>query len=643
MARGFDKLNVKSAVKSRNKFDLSRTHLTTMDFGQIVPLFCEETVPGDKFDVNATYFSRMAPLVKPTYGKFYFKTMEVFVPYYQICDGIDAWMAGRKNWEGSMTVSRWIKQRDLLAYLVMSAVSTEVSSTDVAAGSWYDFQYKNASGTVKYQKFTEKGRFYIKVLNSLGYVVPDNGSLQTSSGWYNGLGDSNLSALPLLAFAKGYNDWMSQSQRFNSSSLTKFLKDVKHNVTSTYDSNTAYNATNSMVTAYGISLIMSRLELCYENDYFTSAWQYPNAPISNEVYDPTMSGLAGISVPGFDNDEDNVLTTDNYDQYYRASDLSIAGPEEDDGSGEEDDGTGGLVASGAAGTLKISQRALDWLKSFDDWVRRNNYSGSRAVQQVYSRFGIKTEDYKSNYANLIDKNTIPVQVGDVTALAQDYVSDGSSSNIELGDYAGKGILSGNGSFSFDAKDYGMLFVFGWYTVDPMNVYGFDKAVLRNVPLDYYTPEFDGVGADPIPVGEVFVNPRETSTYNSDYTFGFTERYNSYRYGKDKITGDFRKMTLASTSNYATTGTEMNVWHTGRMLTDLRKSGNLVAQNPDFSVLKPTNSEYDRIFSITDGSVDHFYVTAQFRVSAVRPMLSLNQVPRLGEGDTVLPKNGNEIN
>ena len=42
--KGFDVLKVKSAVKTHNKFDLSRTHLTTAEFGQIIPLFVEETV-----------------------------------------------------------------------------------------------------------------------------------------------------------------------------------------------------------------------------------------------------------------------------------------------------------------------------------------------------------------------------------------------------------------------------------------------------------------------------------------------------------------------------------------------------------------------------------------------------------------------
>ena len=116
--KGFDVLKVKSAVKTHNKFDLSKTHLTTMDFGQIVPLFVEETVPGDKFTINSEYFSRMAPLVKPTYGKFSFKTVSAFVPYYMIAEDSDAWMAGKTTWEGTTPLQRSFTVKSLADFVI---------------------------------------------------------------------------------------------------------------------------------------------------------------------------------------------------------------------------------------------------------------------------------------------------------------------------------------------------------------------------------------------------------------------------------------------------------------------------------------------------------------------------------------------
>lgn len=62
-----------------------------------------------------------------------------------------------------------------------------------------------------------------------------------------------------------------------------------------------------------------------------------------------------------------------------------------------------------------------------------------------------------------------------------------------------------------------------------------------------------------------------------------------------------------------------------------------------NTLAQTDSEYNRIFSVQNGDMDHFYFVCQFDVDAVRPMLSHSQVPNLGTGDTEVPRNGNVIN
>lgn len=587
--KGFDVLKVKSAVKSRNKFDLSRSHLTTMDFGQIVPLFVEETVPGDKFNVSGEFFSRMAPLVKPTYGKFSFKTVSAFVPYHQIAWDADAWLAGKTSWEGNTPRHRYFTYGTLKDFLI----SNTVSSTSGATASNCDFVIINSSGTTVYRKFTDVGRYYVKILNALGYSIPENMDSQSGSYWSTSLQNQKLSAYPLLAFFKLYNDYMSQSQRFNTSNLSTYLQAIKYGKTAT-----GYNPSTGSLTDAMLRYLFNNLYLNYDNDYFTSAWATPNNAISNQ------ENINAANVPSSINTyNENILSTFEDNRLLTNTDT-----------------VGGSTVS------VIGQRALDFLKSFDDWVRRNNYSGSRAVQQVYSRFGIKTDDYKSHYANVISTDSMPIQVGDVTATAD-------AANVPLGDYAGKGIMSGANGFSVGVSDYGLILVLGYFTVVPMMSYGFDRRVLRTSPLDYYNPEFDGIGADAISVGEVYSNPIDQSQTQDDDVFGFTERYNSYRYGRDVISGEFR--------DYRSNG-DMNVWHTGRDLSAIRNAGGLIAQSTSMNTLPQTGSEYNRIFSVTSGTVDHFYLTARFNVSAVRPMLNLNQVVKLGEGDTVVPRNGNVI-
>lgn len=124
----------------------------------------------------------------------------------------------------------------------------------------YDWMVKNSSGTNTYRKFkTAQQKYQLKVMNALGYALPQNSTVQTSAS-------VSLNAMPLLCFGKAYNDWMSQSQRYNSSSLTTFLRSVKED-----KGTTGYNNGSHRVLHDGISIILDSVVLQYENDYFVSA------------------------------------------------------------------------------------------------------------------------------------------------------------------------------------------------------------------------------------------------------------------------------------------------------------------------------------------------------------------------------------
>lgn len=582
--KGFDVLHVKSAVKARNKMSDNYSHLTTMEIGQVVPLSTIDVIAGDEFDVTADYFSRLAPLVKPTYGKFQFKTLAGFVPYHMIAADAEPWLAGKTTWEGYTPVHRYFTMLTLFNFLTQSVVSTTTGATQQNC----DFTAVNANGNRTYYLLTNKGKFYVKVLNALGYAIPSGVDVPTSSAWRQTEAPRKLSAYPLLCFFKLYNDYMSQSQRFNTSQLSNILNAIKYS--KAYSG--IWNESTGEILAGGIVAMFSALVVNYENDYFTSAWQSPNAPLA------ASENITSVAVPA----SNGVVISDTLN-----------------------DQAAGLPSTGVNAILP--QRVLDFLKSFDKWVKRNNYSGSRSVQQVFSRFGIKTSDYRDHYANVFSVESFPIQVGDVT-------SQSDATGATLGDYAGKGILSGNQKVHFKADDHGVFFILGFITVTTMNPYGFDRRVLRTAPLDYYNPEFDGLGADAISVGEYYADPLdETGAVLDSSTFGFTERYNAYRYMRDVITGDFR--------NYRNNA-DMNVWHSGRNLSSVRAAGQLLAQNSAVNTLSPTDSEYNRIFSNTSGNVDHFYMTCQFKVDAVRPMLNLNQVVDLGEGNLAVPRNGNVV-
>nr|AVQ10203.1 putative major capsid protein [Gokushovirinae environmental samples] len=64
----------------RSRFDRSCGYKTTFDEGYLVPIFVDEVLPGDTFNMNATLFGRMATPLKPFMDNVYIDTFWFFVP-----------------------------------------------------------------------------------------------------------------------------------------------------------------------------------------------------------------------------------------------------------------------------------------------------------------------------------------------------------------------------------------------------------------------------------------------------------------------------------------------------------------------------------------------------------------------------------
>lgn len=64
----------------RSKFRMQSAHKTTFDASYLIPLFCEEVLPGDTFHMQATFFARLATPIFPIMDNLYFDTFWFFVP-----------------------------------------------------------------------------------------------------------------------------------------------------------------------------------------------------------------------------------------------------------------------------------------------------------------------------------------------------------------------------------------------------------------------------------------------------------------------------------------------------------------------------------------------------------------------------------
>ena len=64
----------------RSKFSMQKTLKTTFDSGYIVPIMCEEVLPGDTFNTNVTMFGRLATPIFPVMDNLHLDSFFFFVP-----------------------------------------------------------------------------------------------------------------------------------------------------------------------------------------------------------------------------------------------------------------------------------------------------------------------------------------------------------------------------------------------------------------------------------------------------------------------------------------------------------------------------------------------------------------------------------
>lgn len=86
--------NVGGLKPRRTAFDLSYSKLFDCDMGQLIPIFCDEVVPGDHFTINAECVIRMQPMVAPVLHEINIFTHYYFVPYRLLWDEWEDYITG---------------------------------------------------------------------------------------------------------------------------------------------------------------------------------------------------------------------------------------------------------------------------------------------------------------------------------------------------------------------------------------------------------------------------------------------------------------------------------------------------------------------------------------------------------------------
>lgn len=81
----------------RSKFVMEKAYKTTFDAGYLVPIFVEEVMPGDSFNVSATMFARLSTPLFPIMDNLHLDSFFFFVPYRLVWNNWVKFMGEQAN------------------------------------------------------------------------------------------------------------------------------------------------------------------------------------------------------------------------------------------------------------------------------------------------------------------------------------------------------------------------------------------------------------------------------------------------------------------------------------------------------------------------------------------------------------------
>lgn len=576
MASFLDKAKVNTALDSRTKFDLGCDHISTASWMQFTPVFNKELVPKEKIDVKMETFSRMLPLNYPTFGRANIHNTAFFVPYRVVFPGWNDFITDSVHIDSVQSVGGILNSvprigNDYLVEVLFTNSAFSGKYSTVVTGSNpvdYEVYSSNAGGTVGY-KLTNKGRQVVKILYSLGYnFIPSDNVLE----YY--------SALPLLCAMRIYIDWYYPQAYSNTQVYQSLMSLVKYdNSSSQFDLDRGQ-----------IDLLLDSIAFVnYDSDYFVSAWDNPTAPNTGN-----FSNVNIVDLP-------NGYTANGRVQEVSASTVGNGTPT-----------VSSVAAPTNVGSARpvLTQYLVDSLKKLTDYMKRHQLVGSKAIDRYLARFGVQLSDDKIDRSYQIGRQMVQIQIGDVMSTAD-------STGAVLGDYAGKGLAYGDGHFDFETDEYGQFIIIS-SIVPAIGYYqGIDRNVKHITKLDFWTPEFDNLGTQPITADELYITKDASNTglitNLSSQIFGWIPRYAEYKVARDRVTGDFR---------YDSMNTGDDAWYLMRQFNDVSWQGvSQMVHSVDF-VQGNDNLQYNRIFNTGNDNSDAFKMIYHFEIGDYAPMKAL---------------------
>jgi len=174
----------------RSSFNIQKTHKTTFDSGYLVPIYLDEVLPGDTFNLRMTAFARLSTPIFPIMDNLHLDTFFFFVPNRLI------W----SNWQKFM--GQQTNPGDSISYVVPQQVSP---AGGYAVGSLQDHMGLPTVGQVAGSNTISHCAFFTRAYNLIFNEWFRDENLQNSAVVDTGDGPDTVSNYTLLRRGKRHD------------------------------------------------------------------------------------------------------------------------------------------------------------------------------------------------------------------------------------------------------------------------------------------------------------------------------------------------------------------------------------------------------------------------------------------------------
>lgn len=601
-----------SAVKNhprRSGFDLSNRVCFTSKAGELLPVFWDIVYPGDSFKIKTQLFTRTQPLNTAAYTRIREYLDFYFVPLRLI----------NKNLPTALTQ---MQDNPVQATGLSSnkIVTTDIPWTSVSGSGFsslgdinvlYQSSSKDFSDLLGFNSLTQSAKLLMYL--RYGNFLPSNAnvtksasvglssSLDLRSSESSVTGWTSMHILPLAAYQKAYADFF----RF-----TQWEKNQPY----TYNFDW-YSGGNVLA-----SLTSQTLAEKYYSDDNLFTLRYANWPKDMFMGVMPDSQLGDVSVVDTSGSEGTfpVGLFDLTDGKIRAGLTAVSGSSPAADSPVEMHTTSILSAStkygvyaqqvaGLGSSFSILQ--LRMAEAVQKYREVSQFADQDARGQIMAHFGVSLSPVLSDKCVYLGGSSSNIDLSEVvnTNITGDNVAE----------IAGKGVGTGQGSFSGQFDEYGIII--GIYHNVPLLDYvitGQPQNLLYTNTADLPFPEFDSIGMQTIQFGR-FMNSKNVGwTSGVDYrtqTMGYLPRFFDVKTRYDEVLGAFR----STLKNWVAplSPSDLSKW----LQSSVTSSGKL-SLNLNYGFFKVNPRVLDSIFNVKcDNTIDtdQFLTALYMDIKAVR--------------------------